>query len=316
MHPLIDPLLTDTCSSDLRKWFEELLPNIGSVMDPSTNGHIPKWEAALASLPSLTSSTPDLLHSVVSDGSSEELDPGILEAFHPWRKGPYQLGSVFLNTEWRSDLKWQRLFSALDPLEGRRCLDVGCGNGYHLWRMLGAGADLAVGLDPFLLYVYQFLAIAKRIPRSGISVLPLGAEAIQPGLGFDTTFSMGVLYHASDPSSHLSLLRESLRDGGQLLLETLTVPEDVGPLFDPQGRYAQMRNVSPLPTVDHLLGWVTQAGFHNATWIDTTVTTFEEQRPTEWMTFHSLPQFLDPEDPTRTIEGHPAPQRTILTAWR
>ena len=32
------------------------------------------------------------------------------------------------------------------------------------------------------------------------------------------------------------------------------------------------------------------------------------------MTFHSLAQFLDPDDPGLTIEGLPAPRRAILTA--
>jgi len=32
------------------------------------------------------------------------------------------------------------------------------------------------------------------------------------------------------------------------------------------------------------------------------------------MTFHSLEEFLEANDPTRTIEGFPAPRRAILTA--
>lgn len=316
MHPLIDPLLTPDGPSELRNWLEELLPKLGHALDPARNGHIGAWEAALAAIPPCEISTPAPQTSAVGDGSAHTLDEAPWRAFHPWRKGPYQLGNLHIDTEWRSDWKWDRLLPALDALEGRRCLDVGCGNGYHLWRMLGEGASLAVGLDPFLLYVYQFRAIAKRIALPGISVLPLGAEAIRPGLNFDTTFSMGVLYHAADPQAHLHLLKNSLREGGQLLLETLTVEDAFGPVFDPRGRYAQMRNVFPLPTVDTLLAWVKNAGFSNPTWVDTTATTVEEQRATDWMTFHSLQNFLDPEDSTRTIEGHPAPQRTIISAWR
>jgi len=48
--------------------------------------------------------------------------------------------------------------------------------------------------------------------------------------------------------------------------------------------------------------------------VDVGQTSVEEQRRTPWMTFHSLAQFLDPDDPGLTIEGLPAPRRAILTA--
>ncbi len=43
-------------------------------------------------------------------------------------------------------------------------------------------------------------------------------------------------------------------------------------------------------------------------------TSTDEQRSTQWMQFHSLAQFLDPQDPDKTIEGYPAPRRAIITA--
>jgi tRNA (mo5U34)-methyltransferase len=307
---------SQTLPSELRKWVDDLLPNIGSAMDPAKNGHIAAWQAALHSIEAPETVNPDLHRPAVWDGSSEALDPEIWKTFHPWRKGPYRIGSLEIDTEWRSDWKWDRLLPALEPLEGRQCLDVGCGNGYHLWRMLGEGAELAIGLDPFLLYVHQFFAVHQRIPLPNISVLPLGAEAIRDGLNFDTAFSMGVLYHCKDPAAHLHLLRSALRPGGQLVLETLTVPDEFGPVLYPPGRYAQMRNVHALPTCSALQQWVEDQEFSHVQLVDTTVTSLDEQRSTEWMTFHSLSDFLDPIDQTKTIEGHPAPQRTILTAIR
>ncbi|MBR9800034.1 MAG: DUF1698 domain-containing protein, partial [Gammaproteobacteria bacterium] len=41
-----------------------------------------------------------------------------------------------------------------------------------------------------------------------------------------------------------------------------------------------------------------------------------EQRATDWMTYHSLSDFLDPADPSLTREGHPAPRRAVLIATR
>jgi tRNA (mo5U34)-methyltransferase len=75
-----------------------------------------------------------------------------------------------------------------------------------------------------------------------------------------------------------------------------------------------MRNIRVLPTVDTLLDWVNAAGWHSPRHVDTTRTTCKEQRQTEWMTFHSLEQFLNPDDASLTVEGYPAPQRSVVLA--
>jgi tRNA (mo5U34)-methyltransferase len=48
--------------------------------------------------------------------------------------------------------------------------------------------------------------------------------------------------------------------------------------------------------------------------VDFNKTTTDEQRSTDWMRFHSLPEFLDPENPELTAEGHPAPIRAVFIA--
>jgi tRNA (mo5U34)-methyltransferase len=309
---LLAPL--SRASSELRNWVLQDLPNIGSTIEESKNGHLPKWRTAFAALQS-PNSRPSLDTAIVSDGSSDPQDRDLWMSFHPWRKGPFQVGDLLIDTEWRSDLKWSRLEKALGSLEGLRCLDVGCGNGYHLWRMCGAGASLALGLDPFLLYIFQFLAIRKRIPKPPVTVLPFGWEALEHApAAFDRAFSMGVLYHCDTPLDHLRALKSTLALGGKLILETITIPESHGPLLEPPGRYAQMRNVHHLPTLPVLEDWLSQAGFGSVEHVDTTVTSTDEQRATEWMTFHSLANYLDPNDPSLTVEGHPAPRRSILIA--
>ncbi|WFB36612.1 tRNA 5-methoxyuridine(34)/uridine 5-oxyacetic acid(34) synthase CmoB [Kiritimatiellota bacterium B12222] len=297
----------------IREWAQFRRSEIEAVFDAKKNGHLPKWREALAAIvtPELK---PVLNEGAVSDGAQDVQDEALWQCFHPWRKGPYRLGDMEIDTEWRSDMKWDRLLPALEPLAGRTCLDVGCGNGYHCWRMRGEGAEQVVGLDPFLLYVMQFMAVWKRIPDQAVRVLPLGAEAIEPGLGFDTVFSMGVLSHCKEHQAHLDLLKQALRPGGQLVLETLTVPDEQGPLFYPEGRYAQMRNITALPTVSTLAQWLKEGGLKSVEHVDTSLTTFEEQRATEWMTFYSLKNYLDPEDFSKTVEGHPAPQRSIFVA--
>ena len=240
-----------------------------------------------------------------------------LMGLHPWRKGPFELCGLHIDTEWRSDWKWDRLADAVAPLEGRRVLDVGCGNGYHCWRMLGSGAAEVVGIDPTPLFILQFKAVQYYLQQPGIHVLPMTLEAMPEHLPvFDTVFSMGVLYHRRDPMAHLMSLKHKLAPEGQLVLETLVIEGDDDALLEPNGRYARMGNVWQLPSPGLTARWLKQAGFSEIEIVDVGVTSLEEQRRTPWMTFHSLEEFLNPSDHTLTIEGFPAPRRAILTAYR
>jgi tRNA (mo5U34)-methyltransferase len=190
---------------------------------------------------------------------------------------------------------------------------VGCGNGYYALRMLGAGASLVIGIEPMLLYVCQFLAIQHLLNIESVHVLPLRMQELPAdSRAFDTTFSMGVLYHQRDPLEHMQQLLSSLRPGGELVMETLILPGSESVVRVPEGRYARMRNIWHLPTVAALEDWLRQAGFCNIRTVDVSSTTIAEQRSTEWMTFESLPEALDANDHTRTIEGWPAPSRAVV----
>ena len=243
-----------------------------------------------------------------------------LQTLHPWRKGPYDLCGIPIDTEWRSDLKWDRLADRLE-LCGKRILDVGCGNGYYGWRLLAAGARLVVGLDPFLLYVLQFevvrkfAAAADRDVAQRHFVLPLSDREIPGRLRwFDAVFSMGVLYHRTSPIDHLQSLAVSIRPGGQLVLESLVIEDEQATVLVPEQRYAKMRNVWFIPSVPMLLRWLHRTGFRDCRVLDISRTTVAEQRRTPWMTYESLSDFLDPSDPTRTVEGYPGPVRAIVSA--
>jgi tRNA (mo5U34)-methyltransferase len=182
--------------------------------------------------------------------------------------------------------------------------------------MCGAGAAMVVGCDPTPLYVVQYLAVLRYLaparPELCNVVLPARLDDMPATAAFDTVFSMGVLYHRKDPAAHLRELRGQLRPGGELVLETLIVTN--GPSLAPTGRYARMRNVWSIPDIGTLLDWVTAAGFRNARIVDVTPTTVAEQRSTAWMPTESLAAALDPADPTRTVEGLPAPVRCIVIA--
>lgn len=196
-------------------------------------------------------------------------------------------------------------------------LDVGSGNGYYALRMLGAGADCVIGVDPTLLFVMQFRALQHFLPELPVHVLPLrSSELPHASKAFDTVFSMGVLYHQRSPLEHLRELRDQLKPGGELVLETLVLPGDQAFARTPEDRYARMRNVWLLPSIAELTTWLQRSGFREPHCADLTATTSEEQRSTEWMTFESLREALDPADDRRTVEGWPAPLRAILIATK
>ena len=203
----------------------------------------------------------------------------------------------------------------LSDLTGRTILDVGCGSGYHMWRMIGAGAHLAVGIDPTQLFLCQFEAVRKLLGNDQRAhLLPLGIEQLPALNAFDTVFSMGVLYHRRSPLDHLWQLKDQLVDGGELVLETLVVEGDENSVLVPGDRYAQMRNVYFIPSAAALKMWLEKCGFVDVRIVDVCATTTEEQRRTEWMITESLADFLDPEDNSKTLEGYPAPVRAVIIA--
>ena len=304
----------------LRDWLQLMPDQFALSMSETRFGDLPRWRAALATLPSLKAEVIDLDASAITalGPAAEqvllELETS-LRGLHPWRKGPFSLFGVDIDTEWRSDFKWDRLSPAIDPLEDRRVLDVGCGSGYHCWRMKGAGAREVIGIDPTPLFVLQFKAIQHYLNNDSVHVLPLALEQLPPKLkAFDTTFSMGVLYHRRSPIDHLTDLRDTLAPGGQLVLETLVVEGDEDTIFVPPERYARMGNVWFLPSPAALMKWMRKAGLTDIQLVDVNQTTVAEQRSTDWMTFYSLPNFLDSADHNKTVEGHPAPRRAIVTA--
>lgn len=305
----------------LAAWRDELPARVAAALNPERHGHLAYWLDVLEQLPSLPNAGVDLASPTIRVGPEADAETRqrltyLLQQFHPWRKGPFNLHGVPIDTEWRSDWKWQRLENAIAPLAGRRVLDVGCGNGYHCWRMVGAGAADVIGIDPTLTSVIQFHALRHFFGAEWpVAVLPLGIEAVPPRLqAFDSVFSMGVLYHRRSPLDHLLELRACLAPGGELILETLVIEGENSACLVPEDRYARMRNVWFIPSPLTLQSWLKRCGFRHIRLIDVTPTTPAEQRRTDWMTFESLSDSLDPNDPQRTVEGLPAPLRAIFIA--
>lgn len=305
---------------DPGNWHPWLLPLLNERFSPRAHGDMPRWIDALDRLPQVRATQPVFDADAVATGPLS-LTPAdrtatvqALEALSPWRKGPFEVDDILIDSEWRSNLKWARVEDALGDIRGRRVLDVGCGNGYYAFRLLGVGADAVIGIDPTLLYVQQFRAIRHFLAPVPAHVLPLRLDDLPAGAAFDVALSMGVLYHSRAPIDQLRHLKRLLRPGGKLVLETLVLPGGEAYSRTPPSRYARMRNVWHLPTIAELEVWVKRAGFRGADLLDVSVTSVDEQRRTAWMPFESLAEALDPADSALTVEGWPRPTRAVLVA--
>ena len=295
--------------------------------DSVSHGDFPGWIDAINGLPEISPSAVNLDTDTISIGAASDCSASQRETMRrqlqrllPWRKGPFNLFGLEIDAEWRSDMKWRRLQDRIAPLSGRTVLDVGCGNGYYGWRMLGAGAERVVGTDPTLRYVMQQRAVAKYLPDASFDILPFtletvvadGPASLLPADGFDTVFSMGVIYHRREPANHIRDLLRFLRPGGELVLESLVIDGKHGDVLQPRDRYARMRNIWAIPSIATLKSWLSDAALTSIEVADISVTTPAEQRVTEWTFEQSLSDFLDPQNPRLTIEGYPAPKRAIM----
>jgi len=327
MNPMINDsqLKQALKNTRLAPWYDFFIEATRDRFAQYTHGELENWRSLIDNLPEINVQNYSLSDCVTIE-SEQPLADDIkiqlteqLRQLHPWRKGPFNFFSIAIDTEWRSDWKWQRIQPYIADLKGKLVLDVGCGNGYHLWRMIEQQAQLVIGIDPSQKFLAQFNCIQKYLQIANCHLLPIGIEDMPHDMerrGFDTVFCMGVLYHQKSPMELLNRLKGLLNKGGQLVLETLVIEGDENQVLVPEGRYAQMRNVWFIPSAKALQIWLKKIGFNSVKTIDISVTSLQEQRATDWMTFHSLQDFLDPTDSSKTIEGYPAPRRATLIATK
>ncbi len=319
--PLIPDI--DAFYRDLDPYGPELVRLARAALE-RRDTRIEALNAHLARLPRVRPSRVALDRDWITIGRPEDLDgdqraslQDTLYALKPWRKGPFDLFGIRIDSEWDSSLKWARLVPFLGDLAGRRVLDVGSSNGYYLFRATAARPNLILGIEPYPVYFYQFLTLQHFLPRPGLYNLPLRLEQL-PAMpdGFDLVFCMGILYHRRSPLDTLAQMHALLTKGGCLILETLIIEGDDPLALSPHSRYARMRNVFFIPTVACLTNWLVRSGFDDIRCRDITPTTAREQRKTPWIDSDSLDSFIDPDDRRRTVEGYPAPVRAMVTAIR
>ncbi|MDR0303781.1 MAG: tRNA 5-methoxyuridine(34)/uridine 5-oxyacetic acid(34) synthase CmoB [Chitinispirillales bacterium] len=284
----------------------------------SENGNVSRWLSALEKIPKIDCDCFEENGKVVISSNENTDNSSIcvaLREFMPWRKGPWKILNIDIDTEWNSDLKWKRFAKFCDFSE-KKILDIGCGNGYYAYRAALNKAKFVIGVDPSIYSVFQAQIFAKLCPQIPVWIFPLAQKNLPQNLPFfDVIFSMGVIYHHKDPIEHLSHIYDLLVFGGELILETLVADDcDFPDGLKPKGRYAKMRNVYEIPSIEKVKNLLNSLNFKEIKLLDVTKTTNAEQRKTDWMTFESLEDFIDENDNSKTIEGYPAPTRAVFWA--
>ena len=92
-------------TTTLQPWLAILPDQLTSGLSPERFGDLPRWRDALANLPALPTGSPQLTSARV--GLSGEASPPTLSmlraalmGLHPWRKGPFELCGLHVDTEW------------------------------------------------------------------------------------------------------------------------------------------------------------------------------------------------------------------------
>lgn len=278
------------------------------------------YQEAIKNLPShedvevtLTDTVQITIPNLSKEESSQIKETALL--MKPWRKGPFGINDLFIDSEWQSQIKYNLLephFDLRDKVVG----DIGCNNGYYLFRMFSQKPKKLIGFDPSAIYYSQFQFLDHYI-KSDIVYELLGVEHVEfYEHKFDTLFCLGVLYHRSDPVAMLKSLFKGLNKGGELILDTFMIDGEEEMCLTPRDRYSKIPNIYFVPTVPALINWCHRAGFESVEVLETMVTEANEQRKTEWIDTQSLEDYLDPNDKTKTVEGYPAPKRVYIKAMK
>jgi len=257
-------------------------------------------------------------------GSADELNAeeqaqvrAAMQTFMPWRKGPFSVFGIDIDAEWRSERKWQRLLPMLPALEGKIIADIGCNNGYYMFRMAPYRPKLVLGLEPSMQHYYCFKTLNSMARQEMLHIDLLGVEHLSlfPDC-FDVLFLMGIIYHRASPIDVLRDIYQALRPGGCLLLESQAIPGEAPIALFPDKTYAKVPGTYFVPTGHCLRLWMEKAGFDQVELFCQHPMSSEEQRSTAWMTFESYKDFINPADPLLTVEGYPAPSRVFLRGWK
>ncbi len=281
-----------------------------------------RYRDPMRSVQHLRASSCDFTGDVVRIGTAADLLPdehqlvhSVLRGFMPWRKGPFSVFGINIDAEWRSERKWNRIVPELPDLSGKTIADIGCNNGYYMFRMASKQPEFVLGFEPYVQHYYTFNTLNTFAGQNQLQVELLGIEHLNlfPEC-FDVIFCLGILYHRPSPIEALRDLHTALKPGGCLIVESQAIPGSDPVALFPMQTYAKVPGTWFVPTAACLRNWLARAGFRDVHFFCEHPMSSEEQRPTSWMTFESYEDFIDKHNPTRTIEGYPAPLRIFFRA--
>ncbi|HIC3755541.1 TPA: tRNA 5-methoxyuridine(34)/uridine 5-oxyacetic acid(34) synthase CmoB [Campylobacter jejuni] len=236
----------------------------------------------------------------------------IAKELKPWRKGPFKIDDLFIDTEWQSFIKFNILKPFMNEISQKCVADIGCNNGYYMFKMLEFNPAKLIGFDPSIKYRLQFELI-NALAKTPIKYELLGVEDLPSyGLKFDVIFCLGVIYHRSDPIKMLKDLKAGLNKNGVVFLDTVYIEDEREIALVPNKTYSKIPNIYFVPSISALKNWCERAGFKEFEVLATKKTDENEQRKTEWIDSFSLENFLDPKDKNLTIEGYEAPKRVYI----
>lgn len=302
-------------SADFREIEKEHLQRQGWV-NQQKKGFL-RYREPYLQLANFTASHFDGSGDTVVIGGEEEIDREDrkhiyrqLRAFMPWRKGPFSIFGIDVDAEWRSERKWQWVLPQLPDLRGKVVADIGCNNGYYMFRMAQSTPSLVLGFEPSVQHYYCFKALNSMAGCENLSIDLLGVEHLRFFADcFDVLFLMGIIYHRPSPIDTLRDILTALKPGGTMILETQAIPGDEPVALFPDSTYAKVPGTYFVPTGSCLRHWMKKAGFTKVQLFASHPMTGQDQRKTDWMEFESFNDFIDAENPEITVEGYPAPCR-------
>ncbi len=279
-----------------------------------------RYRNPLLQLAHITAEHRDYSGDIVQIGAEAELSSkehemllAALTNLMPWRKGPFSIFGVEIDSEWRSERKWNRILPYLPNLQNKLIADIGCNNGYYMFRMAHHAPKYVLGFEPYVHHYYTFQTLNTFAQQKNLDVELLGIENLPlfPGC-FDVIFCMGILYHRPSPLAALTDIRGALADGGTAIIESQVIPGDQPHALFPEATYAKAPGTWFIPTATCLANWLSRVGFSSIELFCQHPMSNLEQRRTPWMIFESYEDFIDKNNPTLTIEGYPAPHRVYF----
>jgi len=239
----------------------------------------------------------------------------VMRTFMPWRKGPFNVFGIEIDAEWRSERKWDRLLEEMPELKDKVIADIGCNNGYYMFRSAFHKPRFVLGFEPYVQHYFTFRTLNSFASLAHLEIDLLGVEHIHlfPDC-FDIIFLLGIIYHRPSPIETLRDIFASLKPGGTLLIESQAIPGDQPVALFPEQTYAKVPGSWFIPTGACLINWLKRTGFSNIRLFCSHPMSSAEQRKTDWMIFESYEDFIDKEYSTLTIEKYPAPWRVYIKA--